>query len=131
MFETSLTSDHFVYRTPKGHSLFTSDDDALEFTENYREELSGIRAVLLERTGRILDAAELHISLRHISVAARLLKLVLSQLWERLPLGPPCIDSDAAALARRLENASRIETNLRLISRNDRDEVPSRFGCSI
>jgi hypothetical protein len=79
--------------------------------------------MLLERTGCILDAAELYISLRNTPKAVRLLKLVLSQLWERLPLGSLCVDSDAAALAQRLETVLRVDE--KLLSRNEREEVPS------
>lgn len=122
MFETLLTSHDFECRTPKGRSLFKSYDAALEFTENYTDELADIRAILLERTGHILDAAELHLTLKHVEEAARLLKLLLSQLWERLPVGSQCTDSGMATLARGLEKAaSKIGT--RLITGKEREEV--------
>lgn len=84
------------------------------------KELDETRASLLEMRGELLDAAEVHITLRHISEAAALMRRVLASLRQHLLLGSSCTESDTA-LALRLATLSNLDT--KLIKKNEREEV--------
>jgi hypothetical protein len=110
-------------RYRKGLLLFDSNQAALEFMKGDRD-LDDIRARFLEQLGKIIEAAELHVVLRHFQEAVRLFKHVLTGLWQRLTFGISWTSSDAA-LAKQLEISSRaIETKLA----SERNEVLHFWG---
>lgn len=87
-----------VWSNSKAQGLFTSSDEALEFTDQFGFVTA--RAKLLEECHRHAEAAELHIQEGRLEEAVRLLLLpddtdgvhracecILHGLWNIMPLG--------------------------------------------
>ena len=96
----------------KGIRLFSSDEDALVFLEDY--DLDEARATMLQSRGKPLEAAEAHAKDGRVLEAVEVLlegdtpsteeskmaiRYVLTGLWKRMSLGIRFCKSDAPTMA--------------------------------
>lgn len=119
----------------KGIELFSSEDDALDFLENY--DLDEARATVLQSRGKILDAAEAHAKEGRVLEAVRVLldvdapsieesrmaiRYVLAGLWKRMSFGVRFRTSDTITMSL-LQISSMLDPNA--MKEDDVDEVRS------
>ena len=122
--------------TRKARALFQSDDEALEYMDDYG--LDVVRASFLEDMNRFSDAAELHLAEGNILEAIRLLMLdtdnkfsikkafdcLLDGLWQRLSCGVSVSEEtlkNNTTLSKLLRMTERIE--VAEVDDGTRDEV--------
>ncbi|PSS06635.1 hypothetical protein PHLCEN_2v3591 [Hermanssonia centrifuga] len=119
-------------------NLFPSLDDALQFMDNY--DFNVARVNLLESTGRIAEAAELHLNEGRTVEAIRLFiqdsadpdsqrraeECLLQGLWKQLSFGvhiKPDADISNTPLGELMELSSDMQNNSRFLAPQAQDEI--------